>query len=215
MIFHVISQTLKGKTVNRLLMNHALKNISVDGKILDLGAGNIRSSYFDFLKVDKNSEVTSVDALPDRKPDVVANLENGIPLLEQSFDEVLCFNLLEHIFSFQKLAGESFRVLKPSGRLIGYVPFLVQFHPDPKDYFRYTEQGLDKIFKEVGFSEVKITYVGRGPFTAAWSQMAFVLPRFLRWVVTLLALGLDKLFLALKPNFKQKYPLGYVFIAGK
>lgn len=215
MIFHIISQTLKGKTVNRLLMNQALKDISVEGKILDLGAGTMRSSYFDFLKLGEDSDVISIDALPDRKPDVVADLENGIPLSDQSFDAVLCFNLLEHIFSFKNLVGESLRVLKQSGRFIGYVPFLVQFHPDPRDYFRYTEQGLDKIFKEVGFSEVKIRYVGRGPFTAAWGQVAFILPRFLRWVATLLIMSLDGLLFVLKPNFKHKYPLGYVFIAEK
>lgn len=215
MIFHLISQTLKGKTVNRLLMNEALKSISVGGKILDLGAGTIRSSYFDFLRVDKKAEIVSIDALPDRKPDIVGNLEDGIPLPDQSYDAVLCFNLLEHVFSHQKLVNESYRVLRQSGRLIGYVPFLVPFHPDPQDYFRYTRHGLERIFKDAGFSKVEVIYVGRGPFTAAWSQVAYILPRVLRWVFTLTTFILDSILVKIKLFLREKYPLGYVFIAEK
>jgi len=215
MITHIIKQTLAGKTVNRLLMNDALRRISVRGKILDLGAGTIRSSYFEFLTVGESSEVVSIDALPDRKPDITADLENGIPLPAQSFDTVLCFNLLEHIFSYGKLTSESCRVLRPGGRLIGYVPFLVNFHPDPHDYFRYTEQGLERILEDSGFSKITVSFVGRGPFTAAWSQVAYVLPRFIRWTVTLLAFATDYLLLRLKPGFRGKYPTGYVFIAEK
>ncbi len=212
MIIHLISQTLKGKTVNRLLMNDAVREISLSGQVLDLGAGTIRSSYFEFFQKAGPMEVTSVDMTRDRKPDVVADLEQGIPLADQSFDSVLCFNLLEHIFNHERLIGDSYRVLKPGGRLVGYVPFLVNFHPDPFDYFRYTRQALERLMQNAGFRGVVVTSIGRGPVTAAWSQIAYILPRLVRWPITLIAFGLDRLLVRLKPAFGRLYPLGYLFV---
>lgn len=215
MLKHIISQTLKGKTINRLLMNAELKSIILSGRVLDLGAGKIRSSYFSFLGIEKIEAVTSIDKLADRKPDIMADLEEKLPLADKEYDAVLCFNLLEHIYHHQQLLAEIIRVLKSGGKLVGYVPFLVQFHPDPYDFFRYTEQGLKKLFQEAGFSSSEVKFIGRGALTAAWSQMEYVLPRFLRWIVTFLVFGLDALILKFKPVFRKKYPLGYVFIAQK
>jgi len=45
--------------------------------------------------------------------------------------------------------------------------------------------------------------------------MEYVLPKFLRWAVTFVVFGLDAIILKLKPVFRKKYPLGYVFLAQK
>ena len=215
MLRHIISQTLQGKTVNRILMNAELKTVDLEGKIVDLGAGKLRSSYFSFLRIGRLDSVVSIDKTPDRQPDIMANLEKGLPLLDDTYDSVLCFNLLEHIYGHRQLLTETWRVLIPGGRLIGYVPFLVKFHPDPDDFFRYTEQGLEKLFAETGFSRSEIKFIGRGALTAAWSQIEYILPKFLRWAVTLAVFGLDEVILKFKPVFRKKYPLGYFFIAQK
>jgi len=215
MFRHIISQTFQGKTTNRMLMNAELRTINLNGKILDLGAGNIRSSYFSFLKTENLDSIISLDKMPDRKPDIIADLEKGLPLSNSEYDGVLCFNLLEHIYEHKELLAEIVRVLKPGGRLIGYVPFLVQFHPDPHDFYRYTEQALKKLFEEAGFGHSEIKFIGRGALTAAWSQIEYILPKFLRWPVIFLVFGLDAIILKLKPVFREKYPLGYVFLAQK
>lgn len=194
-------------------MNQELRSIEIGGKILDLGAGTIRSSYFSFLRQEEPLEVVSMDIMPDRKPDIIADLEEMLPIESGEYDSVLCFNLLEHVFHHAQLLSEIGRVLKPGGRLIGYVPFLVKFHPDPKDYFRYTEQGLVRLFREAGFEDVDIRFVGKGMLTASWSQIEYILPRAIRWPITLLAFGLDVIILKLKPVFQKKYALGYLFIA--
>jgi len=160
-------------------------------------------------------KVTSIDLLPDRKPDIIADLEKPLPLEANSYDRVLCFNLLEHLYKPKNLLSEANRILKSSGELIGYVPFLVKFHPDPNDYFRYTEQALHKILEESGFSKIKIKFVGRGQATAAWSQIEHILPKFIRWPITYLAFALDDLILEYKPIFRNKYALGYIFHATK
>jgi len=215
MIPHIISQTLKGKTINRMLMNASLRKFKLSGKILDLGAGIVYSSYFDFFQKEPGYTVTTVDISPERKPDITADLEQLLPLGPDSYDTVLCFNLLEHIYGHQQLLSETCRVLKPGGSLVGYVPFLVKYHPDPHDYFRYTTQGLERLFKDAGFSASHIEYIGRGPFTAAWSQVEYIMPRFLRWIVTYAVFGLDAMLVKLKPVFKETYALGYTFTTKK
>lgn len=215
MITHIIKQTLAGKTINRLLMNAELRSLAVGGGILELGGGRIRSSYFQFLQLKEPMEITSIDIAPERQPDITADLEKPLPCRDEQFDTVLCMNLLEHIFNYGQLVAESHRVLKPGGRLIGYVPFLVKVHPDPNDYFRYTAQSLERLLRDAGFARTQVRYIGRGPLTAAWSQCEYILPRALRWIITMTVFALDNFLLRLKPVFREKYPLGYVFIAEK
>lgn len=215
MISYIIKETIRGKTINRMLFNRELKKFEIDGRVLDLGAGTKRSSYLNFLKVGKEVAIASIDISQERKPDIVGNLEEALPVKDNEFDNILCFNLLEHIFNYQNLINESFRVLKRGGQIIGYVPFLVKFHPDPNDYFRYSRQSLVKILSRSGFHGVKTIFIGRGPVTAAWSQIEYFLPKYVRWLATLLIFALDNVILKLKPVFKEKYPLGYIFSAQK
>lgn len=215
MLPHIIKQSIQGKTINRLLMNASLCSISLRGDVLDLGAGNKRSSYFQFFKNTSGYTVTSVDISSERNPDVIANVEEGLPLPDTAYDSVLCFNLLEHLSDPARALSEAHRVLRVGGSFIGYVPFLVKYHADPHDYFRYTHQGLRVLFERAGFSDISIQFIGRGPFVAAWSQIEFILPGFLRWPITYTAMGLDAMLLKLKPVFARTYALGFTFTAKK
>lgn len=212
---HILKQTLAGKTINRMLMNAALRNLKISGRILDLGGGRIRSSYFQFLSLQDPHEIVSLDLLPHRNPDIIADVEKSLPIQDSEYDHVLCFNLLEHLYHKKHLLNEVKRILKPGGTFIGYVPFLVKYHPDPHDYFRYTGEALSRLLLEAGLSDIQIKFIGRGPFTASWSQIEFVLPRIIRWPVTYLVFALDSMLARLNPVFKNTYALGYVFIAQK
>ncbi|MFH1173341.1 MAG: class I SAM-dependent methyltransferase [bacterium] len=208
---NLITETLSGKTIWRVLFNHQLEKIKVGGEILDLGAGTERSSYFRFLKLEDNHKITSIDITNERKPDIIANLEEGIPLPDNSFGYVMCFNLLEHIYDYQKVINETYRVLKPQGVLIGTVPFVMRYHADPSDYFRYTHQALKKIFEIAGFKEIIIKPLGYGPFVAGFSQIEYLLPGFIKIFIIPIMILLDKLLLKIKKHFKNSYVLGYLF----
>lgn len=215
LIKNLIAETLRGKTVWRILFNFELKKIKVGGEILDIGAGNERSSYFRFLKLADNYKITSVDIINERKPDIIADLENGLPVLDNKFDYVMCFNLLEHIYNHQKVVNECFRVLKSGGTLLGAVPFIMHYHADPNDYFRYTHQTLQKIFQTAGFAEVKIKALGYGPFVAGFSQIEYLLPGFIKiFIIPFLILS-DKIVIKIKKHYRDSYALGYLFEAIK
>ena len=72
--------------------------------------------------------------------------------------------------NYKNLISEIFRVLKKKGNLELFVPFLVMYHPDPKDIFRPTHFYLEKILRQNGFN-AEITLVGVGPFFSAYQNI--------------------------------------------
>ena len=80
-----------------------------------------------------------------------------------SFDAVLCIEVLEHVADPFKAVAEIKRVLRPGGRLLLTVPFLGAFHgksgltpghEDYPDYWRFTHQGLQLMFRDLAKVEV-------------------------------------------------------------
>jgi len=209
----IIKGTFKDKTILRILMNNRARiTQELNGKILDLGSGTVKPSYYEFLRINENAEIISVDISDERKPSVKADLEGLFPFEDKEFSYVLCFNLLEHIFNYQNLINESYRVLQNNGKLIGAVPFLSSIHADPNDYFRYTQSSLSRIFNEIGFRDIKIEALGYGPFVMGCYTTAFLFPRFLRIFLLFPAIFLDKIIAKLKKiHGKEKYVLVYYF----
>jgi len=203
------------KTLFRKLEYKELSKININGAILDLG-GTKNADYHKIIKGDNIFKVVNID--DNYGYDFKFNIENKFELEDKSFDAVLCLNVLEHIFNYQNVVNESFRVLKDNGFLFGAVPFLFNIHPCPNDYFRYTEQSLTKIFTNAGFRDIKIIRLGSGLFSALYQlKFGFYKFDFIR-KIGLLEVFLDKIFRKIRPNnyLTEKYmPLGYFFIAKK
>lgn len=208
----LIIETLRGKSFGRTLFNYELKLPKVNGKILDLGAGRARPSYYRFLGVKDKTEVVTVDISSEKSPDFIADLENPFPFKSNSFDYIFAFNILEHIYNFKDFLEESYTVLKNDGKIYGVVPFLANVHGDPHDYFRYTETALLKILKEARFKNINIKALGFGPFTAAYSQIESLLPKIIRLLAIFICIYIDKLLFRIGNN---KWPLGYLFMCRK
>jgi len=198
-----------------------ISKVVIDGKILDLG-GDRRSGYHELIGGKNSIETVNINEAC--SPDYNFNLEEKFPLDAKSYEAVFCLNVLEHVFNFQNIINEGFRVLKPEGRFIGATPFIFNVHGSPDDYFRYTESALAKAFKLAGFKEVKIKELGYGLFSVLY-QLKFGLyrPNFFKLIVMNISIFLDKLLLhkllsSLRPNhhLTQKFlPLGYFFEAKK
>jgi SAM-dependent methyltransferase len=88
-----------------------------------------------------------------------------IALPDASFDCVICLEVLEHVADPFAAARELKRVLRPGGALFLTVPFLTGYHgtkssrsgahDDFPDYWRFTHQGLQKLFGDLRDLEVK------------------------------------------------------------
>ena len=160
---HLILQIIKKKTPIRLFHNYFLNEISIEGNILDLGAGN-HSSYLNFIKK-KKYEIFFADKFHIKKKNFYkVDLENQLEVDQNNFDNILLFNVLEHIKNYKNLIKEVKKLLKPEGKLELFVPFMHRYHEDPIDVFRPTHAYLEKILIDEGY-EVKTTLIGVGPFT--------------------------------------------------
>lgn len=202
----------------RRLMNDALSKIAFRGDVLDLG-GSKKSDYMELVKKTATSiQVINLDT--ETAPDIFSDLEQPLPCKDHAFDTVIVLNVLEHIYNYRQLLQEAYRVLRPQGEIIIFVPFLLQVHPSPNDFFRYTRETLERLLVEQGFQAIAIQEAGSGVWSVQCQLMHNFLPAFFMAPLQYLAPKLDALFSfvtrALKKSYQPKhYPLGYLARAYK
>jgi len=88
----------------------------------------------------------------DRAQGVVDVFGDGraLPFADASFDTVLSTEVLEHVMAPADVVREMARVLKPEGRLLLTVPFVVPLHEMPSDYYRFTPFSLRRMVEGSG-----------------------------------------------------------------
>tara|TARA_Y100000022_G_scaffold124689_1_gene108011 strand:- start:320 stop:985 length:666 start_codon:yes stop_codon:yes gene_type:complete len=136
--------------------NSALKlffdsKISKDSKLIDLGCGD-----GSFLKALKRNQIQCKGYDYDE-----VNLENEeIPEDSNSCDFITCNSVIEHLTDSTNLLEESYRVLKPNGKLIIITPNFFydykNFYDDPTHVNPFTVMKLDRVLKMSGFKNIKV-----------------------------------------------------------
>ena len=114
-------------------------------RMINVGAGGEIDAHF----VSRGFAIPSVDIDPERRPNLLASVEDLNPLEDASLDAVFCLEVLEHTSNPQAAASAIRRVLRPGGWFIGSTPFLLGIHDAPNDYFRFTEYGLRHLFRDL------------------------------------------------------------------
>lgn len=121
------------------------------GDVLDVGCG--RKPYRDlvparrYVGVDIDTPVTSQLAAADVFYD-----GRMLPFADESFDAVLCSQVLEHVFTPEAFLAEIRRVLRPGGVLLLATPFVWDEHEQPADFGRYSSFGLRALLERNGFA---------------------------------------------------------------
>ena len=142
--------------------------IPAGSRTLDLGGNKIRKrGQFDIERF--KLDVIYANYVTDKKPDVQADAAY-LPFRDDSFDVVICAELLEHVYQPKDVLAEAFRVLKPGGRLLLTVPFMIQIHGDPYDFGRYTDHFWRRVLTETGFGDLEVEKQG-----LFWSVLADML----------------------------------------
>lgn len=118
------------------------------GKILDVGGGK-KASYFPTVKIEGDYSAFNIDSA--LEPTELGDLNKGLPYPDNTFDNVLTLNTLEHIYKIDLAVEEIGRVLKPGGELVCGVPFIFRVHGSPDDYSRKTASWWTTKLTEVGF----------------------------------------------------------------
>lgn len=121
-----------------------IQQMPANGNGLNIGAGH--------TKLDnriKNMEIEAGENI-----DYVGRIEN-IPLPEKSMDLIISQEVLEHVENPWEAMHEISRVLKDNGKIYLQLPFIIGFHPCPRDYWRFTNEGIVQLANATGFKVIK------------------------------------------------------------
>jgi SAM-dependent methyltransferase len=136
-------------------------------RILDVGCGV--QPYYP-LFADIASEYDGNDVEPGPRIKYVSMVES-LPIPDESYDVVLCTQVMEHVRRPVQALSEMTRVLAPGGHLFMTTHGVYPFHPHPGDYWRWTRQGFEAMFEDTDELEL----VDLVPHGGSGSAMAILL----------------------------------------
>lgn len=126
--------------------------LNANSKILDIGCGT--KPYFPiFAEITK--QYVGIDLHGSPQVDIVADLSKPIPFSDSYFDMVISTQVLEHVENPRRLVEEMYRVCRTNGIVFVSVPFVWEIHNYPKDFWRFSEQGLALLFEKFRHIEIK------------------------------------------------------------
>lgn len=146
-------------TFRRKYVDKSLLSLELAGDVLDVGGK--KENQRGLTELNKNNirsfKYLNIDAAT--SPDFLASADS-IPLPNESFDSLICFEVFEHLEKPEDALAECFRVLKKGGVISFTVPFLYHFHGDPFDFQRWTHVKWEGALKSIGFNDIKIDPMG-------------------------------------------------------
>ncbi len=122
----------------------------IKGCLLDVGCGE-RPYAVIYESLAERSVGTEVEYSPHgiSRADIICPAER-LPFARESFDTILCTEVLEHTTDPLTVIKECARVLKPGGHLLLSVPFIYPIHEPPYDHWRFTSYGLALLCQMAG-----------------------------------------------------------------
>lgn len=121
--------------------------------VLDVGSRNINGSYRSMVEL-LGATYTGLDIVKGENVDVVTSLPYTYPFEDESFDGVICGNMLHQVPHPWQLFSEMVRVLKPGGLLAVVTVWKWGEASYPEDYFRFMPMGLYTLFADTGCFEM-------------------------------------------------------------
>lgn len=163
-------KSILSESHNWLLHHYYIKNIEKNikyfhGDVLDIGCGKKPyKEYFlgntsKYIGLEYAKTLHGFDEV-----DVVGN-SLTLPFKDNSFDNAVSFQVLEHVPEPKIFLDEAYRIVKPSGYLLLATPFMWGEHEVPYDYYRFTRYGLCYLAEKTGFEVISIE-----PDTKFWSM---------------------------------------------
>ena len=141
--------------------NHLAEFIEaiVSGKVaVELGSGNRRLT----------EDIINIDLFPFPNVDIVADITKT-PLGDSSVDYVIIDAVLEHVPEPHKVVEEIFRMMKSGGSLYCLTPFVYPYHGYPHNYFNFSKDALEFLFRDFSYCSVEIA---RGPTSALTNMIS-------------------------------------------
>jgi SAM-dependent methyltransferase len=110
-------------------------------RVLDVGCGE--RPYEELLV--GAAEIVGFDVPGNPYADLHGSID-ALPVEDASFDVVLCLQVLEHVPDPAAAVRELRRVVRPGGRVLLSTHGVYPYHPNPDDLWRWTHDGLARLF---------------------------------------------------------------------
>lgn len=144
------------KNVTQFIADSAKKHDSKDAVLLDIAPQDHEGAkpYF------KKATVQTLDIDPSSGSTYIADIckNNQKTIPSDTFDLVVCTEVLEHTLQPFDAATEIERIVKPGGYIFVSVPFNLRIHGPLPDCWRISEYGLRALFKSfdiISLNELK------------------------------------------------------------
>ena len=137
----------RGKPIDRYYIENFLNENSnyIKGYCLELLNANYtqqfggnRVSKYDILDIDEQNQQATIIA--------DLTVENCLP--HNQYDCIILTQVLQHIFDVKKAIQNLYQALKPGGYMLITVPFVMKYHQEPMDCWRFTVQSIEMLLSE-------------------------------------------------------------------
>ena len=131
----------------------------LNGPFLEVGSKDYGNTQ-DIRSLFPDSKYVGVDMEGGPGVDVVIDLTKDFEILDselcsQRFATIFCLSVLEHCEDPFKMAENLMLLLGQGGHICISVPFSWKIHGYPNDYWRFTPEGIKKLFYKVTFDNAK------------------------------------------------------------
>jgi len=132
------------------------------GPYLEVGARDYGSTQDLQAALVGEEEYVRVDMEDGPRVDVVVDLTEPFDAVDaklggRRFGTAFCLSVLEHCGQPFVMAENLTRLVRPGGRVVVSVPFAWRFHAYPSDYWRFTHEGVKRLFPRLVFDPKKST----------------------------------------------------------
>jgi SAM-dependent methyltransferase len=128
---------------------------SPNGFRLNIGSGSRRFGFKTF----------NLDIFFGEEIDVQCDLLS-LPIKDEVIDAIVCTGVLEHVSDPIKAVEEIYKALKIGGKVFIETPFMQTIHASPKDFSRWTPEGLKMLMSAFDVEWIEVV---AGPGSAlAW-----------------------------------------------
>lgn len=147
-----------------------LDRAQVEGRrVIDVGACDFNGSIAPILHSWNPKEYIGVDIIDGPGVDVVCSADDLVEKFgEESFDIVVCFEMLEHTQDWRRSINNMKQICKPGGTLLVTTrSFGFPCHGYPHDYWRYETSDFQEIFSDFEILELESDPIDPGVFLKA------------------------------------------------